>query len=242
MDAFNRYVVITPVRDEEEHLERTIQAVIDQTIRPAEWVIVDDGSTDRTPEIIDRYASQYSWIRGHHRTNRGFRKAGGGVVEAFYEGFERLICHDWNFVVKLDGDLSFEPDYFERILERFRLEPRLGIAGGTLYCVENGEKKIERNPKFHVRGATKVYRRKCWEEIHEHSGHFRPSPPPCWRRRRNVVRQREAWANLVCRWLPPTFRPCKLPLPCSAQALCGAVNRRHLRLCARVRNSCSPGR
>ncbi len=165
MGAFTRYVVITPVRDEEEHLERTIQAVVNQTIRPAEWVIVDDGSTDKTPEILDSYASQYPWIRGLHRTNRGFRKSGGGVVEAFNEGFKRLNCGDWNFVVKLDGDLSFEPDYFERIIERFRLDPRLGIAGGTLYCVDNGEKKIERNPQFHVRGATKVYRRECWEAI-----------------------------------------------------------------------------
>ena len=160
-----RYVVITPVRDEEEYLEKTILSVIGQTIRPAEWVIVNDGSTDRTGEIIDRYAGKYDWIRALHRTNRGFRKPGGGVVDTFYDGYRSLTCKEWNFVVKLDGDLSFEPDYFERILARFLAEPKLGIAGGTLYYVTEGEKKIEHSPRFHVRGPTKVYRRECWEQI-----------------------------------------------------------------------------
>lgn len=159
-----KYVVITPVRDEEAHLEATIRSVINQTIRPSEWIIVDDGSTDKTRDIIGKYAEQHQWIRGVYRINRGFRKSGGGVVEAFNDGFHELTCRDWAFVVKLDGDLSFEPDYFERILNRFRDEPTLGIAGGTLHCVSNGH-KIERNPHFHVRGATKVYRRKCWEAI-----------------------------------------------------------------------------
>jgi poly-beta-1,6-N-acetyl-D-glucosamine synthase len=160
-----RYVVITPVRNEEEYLEGTIRSVISQTFRPTEWVIVDDGSTDRTGEIIDKYAGQYDWIRALHRKNRGFRKAGGGVVEAFNDGYKLLGCRDWDFVVKLDGDLSFEPDYFERINARFSAEPKLGIAGGTLYCVSNGQKEIEHNPRFHVRGPTKVYRRECWEQI-----------------------------------------------------------------------------
>jgi poly-beta-1,6-N-acetyl-D-glucosamine synthase len=160
-----RYVVITPVRDEEEYLERTIRSVIGQTVRPAEWVIVDDGSTDRTGEIIDKYAGKYDWIRALHRVNRGFRQPGGGVVETFYDGYGSLVSRDWNFVVKLDGDLSFEPDYFEKILTRFLAKPKLGIAGGTLYHLSNGLKRIERSPRFHVRGPTKVYRRECWEQI-----------------------------------------------------------------------------
>jgi poly-beta-1,6-N-acetyl-D-glucosamine synthase len=160
-----RYVVITPVRDEEKHLEKTVRSVVQQTVKPVEWVIVDDGSTDGTADIIERYAKECDWIRGFHRRNRGFRKAGGGVVEAFNDGYKSLRCCDWDFVVKLDGDLSFEPEYFERILDRFSSEPRLGIAGGTLKYVHNGEKNIARNPQFHVRGATKVYRRACWEQI-----------------------------------------------------------------------------
>lgn len=160
-----RYVVITPVRDEEEHLEKTINSVTSQKLKPAEWLIVDDGSTDGTAAIVDRYAAQFEWIRGLHRENRGFRKAGGGVIEAFNEGYASLRCRDWDFIVKLDGDLSFESDYFERILKHFQDDLKLGIAGGTLYGLSNGEMKIEHNPQFHVRGATKVYRRECWEQI-----------------------------------------------------------------------------
>src|ERR1700730_6008332 len=81
-----RYVIITPVRDEERLIESTIESVRRQSVLPAEWVIVDDGSTDRSGEIIDRYAAQNSWISVVHRPNRGFRKAGGGVMEAFYDG------------------------------------------------------------------------------------------------------------------------------------------------------------
>jgi len=160
-----KYVVISPVRDEEEHLEATLRAVSEQTIRPAQWVIVDDGSTDATAGILDRYAGQLPWIRVIHRANRGFRKSGGGVVEAFYEGYRALDCGDWEFIVKLDGDLTFNPDYFERCFQHFRQEPRLGIGGGEIYHELAGELKVESNPRFHVRGATKIYRRACWETI-----------------------------------------------------------------------------
>lgn len=160
-----RYVIVSPVRDEEDYLEGTIQSVASQTMMPAEWVIVNDGSTDNTAGIIDKYAGQYRWIQGIHRMDRGFRKPGGGVVDAFNEGYKSLQCQDWDFVVKLDGDLRFEPDYFERILKFFLREPRLGIAGGTLYIASRGELNAERNPRFHVRGPTKVYRRECWEQI-----------------------------------------------------------------------------
>jgi poly-beta-1,6-N-acetyl-D-glucosamine synthase len=167
-----RYVVISPVRDEEAFLRSTIESMIDQSIRPVEWIIVDDGSTDGTASVIDGYALQYPWIRGVHRKNRGFRKSGGGVVEAFNDGLQSLVCKDWEFIVKLDGDLAFEPDYFERCFEMFDREPRLGVGGGVICYVDNGVKSFEENPAFHVRGATKIYRRKCWEAI----GGFWPAP------------------------------------------------------------------
>jgi poly-beta-1,6-N-acetyl-D-glucosamine synthase len=159
------YVIITPVRDEEEHIGATIESVRRQTLLPAEWVIVDDGSSDRTGEIIDRYAAQYSWIRVLHRKNRGFRKSGGGVMEAFYDGYNTLRCNDWDFIVKLDGDLSFAPEYFEKCFDYFRKDPDLGIGGGEIHHSVVGMAKLEENPRFHVRGATKVYRRTCWEAI-----------------------------------------------------------------------------
>ncbi len=165
MSHSEKYVVITPVRDEERHIEATIQSMIDQTVTPVEWVIVNDGSSDGTDEIIERYATQFPWIHAVHRSNRGFRKSGGGVVEAFYAGYETLRAEDWNFLVKLDGDLSFAPNYFERCFQHFDEQPSLGIGGGSIYHDVDGALKIEANPKFHVRGATKIYRKACWEAI-----------------------------------------------------------------------------
>jgi len=160
-----RYVIVTPVRDEEKYLEATIKSVSMQSILPVEWVIVNDGSTDHTGEIIDSYAAQQPWIRAVHRPNRGFRKAGGGVVEAFYDGYNALQCKDWDFIVKLDGDLTFSATYFQECFAHFRSEPTLGIGGGEIYHDLDGKLTLEVNPKFHVRGATKIYRRSCWEAI-----------------------------------------------------------------------------
>jgi poly-beta-1,6-N-acetyl-D-glucosamine synthase len=130
-----------------------------------EWVIVDDGSSDRTGGIIDQYAERYPWIRAVHRANRGFRKSGGGVMEAFYDGYNTLQFKQWDFLVKLDGDLTFSPEYFEKCFEHFRNEPKLGIGGGEIHHDISGELKVEANPRFHVRGATKIYRKPCWEAI-----------------------------------------------------------------------------
>jgi poly-beta-1,6-N-acetyl-D-glucosamine synthase len=159
------YVIITPVRDEEKYVEATLESVCHQTTRPVEWVIVDDGSSDRTGDIIDSYASRYPWISAVHRLNRGFRKSGGGVMEAFHDGYNFLQCRDWDFIVKLDGDLSFGPEYFERCFEYFRRDPELGIAGGEICHRVCGQLEPEASPKFHVRGATKIYRRACWDAI-----------------------------------------------------------------------------
>ena len=160
-----RYVVITPVRNEGANLRFTIESMIQQSVRPAEWMIVNDGSTDNTGLIVEEYALKHEWIRFHHRRDRGFRQSGGGVVEAFNDGHRALNCSDWDFVVKLDGDLSFQPDYFERCFERFDRNPRLGIAGGAICHVIDGKQYEETCPKFHVRGATKIYRKECWNAI-----------------------------------------------------------------------------
>src|SRR3954451_16945768 len=109
----SRYVIITPARDEEAHIEKTILSVAQQTILPGQWIIVDDGSSYNTPTLIDRYAETYPWITPVHRANRGFRQAGGGVVAAFYDGYRHVASPDWDFIVKLDADLSVAPNYFE---------------------------------------------------------------------------------------------------------------------------------
>ena len=160
-----RYVVITPVRNEAAHLEENIASVVRQTVRPAEWVLVDDGSADATGTIVDLWASRHAWITALHRHDRGFRQAGTGVIEAFYDGYRALRTHNWEYLVKLDADLTLDPDYFQRCFVEFGKDTRLGIGGGTVYHIEDGQLKIDKNPYYHVRGATKIYSRPCWDAL-----------------------------------------------------------------------------
>jgi len=161
------YIVVSPVRNEEKHLPLTISSMVAQTIRPVQWIIVNDGSTDQTGRIAEEAARTYSWIKVVNRSDRGYRKAGGGVIDTFYEGFVLMEGGSWEYVVKLDGDLSFDANYFEECFEHFDKNGRLGIAGGTICNLVNGSVEVESkiDPKFHVRGATKIYRRDCWQEI-----------------------------------------------------------------------------
>ncbi|MCA8960535.1 MAG: glycosyltransferase family 2 protein [Planctomycetes bacterium] len=165
MDSPPPYVIVTPARDEEEFVERTIDSVLGQTWAPVEWVIVDDGSTDRTAEIVDRRAQESTRLRVVHRDDRGHRAAGSGVMEAFYSGFDAIQTSDWKYLVKLDCDLEFDADYFERCLSALEADPELGIGGGVIYNCIDGRQVLEKHPRFHVRGATKIYRRACWEAI-----------------------------------------------------------------------------
>ncbi|MDJ0868375.1 MAG: glycosyltransferase family A protein [Myxococcota bacterium] len=161
----DRYVVITPARDEEETIEHTIGSMLAQQVRPLRWVIVDDGSTDRTSEIARRYADAHDWIELLVRENRGYRALGGGVVDTFDAGLAQLAGLDWDYVVKLDADLSFGPDYFENLLRRFEADPQLGMASGKTFLIEDGRKRIEWCHDEHVRGPAKMYSRACFEAI-----------------------------------------------------------------------------
>jgi poly-beta-1,6-N-acetyl-D-glucosamine synthase len=159
-----KYSIITPIRDEEEFISKTVESVVAQTNLPQEWIIVDDGSTDDTPAIINRYAQQYPWITALRRENRGFRSTGGGI-DGFLFGYENLRMKDWEFLVNLDGDLSFAPDYFEKCFSHFRQNSKLGIGGGTIYNKIGESLQAEHVAQFHVRGATKIYRRACWDAL-----------------------------------------------------------------------------
>lgn len=159
-----RYVVITPTRDEEATVGSTLRSMIAQTVRPERWVIVNDGSTDRTREIVAREMAGHPWIVLVDRVDRGFRALGGGVVQAFQDGLARA-GDDWDFVVKLDADLEFAPDYFERMLRHFEQQPSLGMASGKTFLVRDGVKSIEWCPDEHVRGPAKMYSRACFQAI-----------------------------------------------------------------------------
>jgi len=160
-------VIVSAVRNEAKYLGRTLESVIGQTLRPLKWVIVDDGSSDSTGQLADNASAGHNWIHAIHRADRGFRKSGAGVMEAFYEGYGMVENGKWEFVAKLDGDLSFGPNAFQIILDAFSRDHRLGISGGDILQEKDGREVIEskNDPDFHVRGATKVYRRACWDAM-----------------------------------------------------------------------------
>jgi hypothetical protein len=139
--------------------------MVGQTARPAEWIIVDDGSSDRTPEIVARYAARHPWIRLVRRTDRGKRQRGPGVVDAFYAGYAELRCDDYDAIVKFDVDLSFDAVYFEELLRRLARDPTLGVVGGSLYIFRGGRWVLDKAPADNVLGPTKVYRRACFQQI-----------------------------------------------------------------------------
>jgi len=159
------YAVITPARNEARYIERTIDSMLRQTVQPTKWVIVDDGSTDGTARLAEQSLAGAGWVDVVSRPDRGHRSAGTGVVEAFRVGEGHIAGIDWAYLVKLDADVEFEADYFERCLAEFDQDPDLGIAGGTVYDVLGDHTTWEPHPAFHVRGATKIYRRACWEDI-----------------------------------------------------------------------------
>ena len=160
-----KYVIVTPARNEEENIEQTIRSVMAQTVPPAEWVIVDDGSTDKTAEILDRCAAQFDRIHVLHLPDRGFREPGGGVIRAFNQGFAKLKANDWDFIVKLDGDLDLSPDYFQKCFEEFEKDPSLAVGGGTICHTKDGARHPDVDQRIHVRGATKIYRRTFWDQL-----------------------------------------------------------------------------
>ena len=160
-----KYIIISPVRDEEKYIEKTISSVVNQVIKPSKWIFVNDGSTDNTSKSIIQVKKQYDWIDVITRDDRGFRQPGKGIIEAFYEGFDKVKNLSWDFIVKLDCDLSFESTYFESILGEFAKNPSLGIASGKTYIPINGNidnLKLEWSPDTCTRGPCKMYRRQCF--------------------------------------------------------------------------------
>jgi glycosyltransferase involved in cell wall biosynthesis len=162
-----RYVLITPTRDEAEYMRRTLDTVTGQSVPPDLWVVVDDGSTDRTPEILAEYAKRYPYIRVVRRENRGKRSVGPGVIEAFNTGLAAVDLAGFDYLCKLDMDLDLPPRYFEILIGRMQADPRLGTCSGKPYFVhpETGELTSERCGDEMSVGMTKFYRRECFQEI-----------------------------------------------------------------------------
>lgn len=165
------YIVATPAFNEEKYIQATIDSMISQKAQPQVWVIVDDGSSDKTWEIISSAAKSYSWITAYRRSKERNRGDDGLLVaseaEAFLEGLRLALdtCPNPEFIVKLDADLKFTPDYFMTLFNEFSSNPRLGITGGVIYEYKGSGLVREKTSSAHVRGATKIYRYACYEDI-----------------------------------------------------------------------------
>jgi glycosyltransferase involved in cell wall biosynthesis len=158
------YVIVSPVKDEEAYIRFTIESVIHQTLRPGLWLLVDDGSIDQTTKIIREYCAKYEWIRLLTLNRRGERRF-PAEIQAFNAGYELIEGEAFEFIVKLDCDLSFEPTYFERLLDKFNEDETLGIASG-IYLERHGQDWIPiKMPEYHTSGASKVLKSKCFRDI-----------------------------------------------------------------------------
>ncbi|WP_423821310.1 glycosyltransferase family A protein [Salinisphaera sp. SPP-AMP-43] len=158
-------LVISPMRDEARFVDAAIEAMLTQTVRPAAWVIVDDGSSDDTALQVARYAAQSDFIHLIQRNDRGRRRVGAGVIEAFNHGLAHAPIDDWRYIVKLDADITYGPRYIETMLAAFAVDPKLAAISGRVYRPEPGGDVEERKSPDMVAGPFKFYRREAFEAI-----------------------------------------------------------------------------
>jgi glycosyltransferase involved in cell wall biosynthesis len=164
---FPRYVLLTAAYNEEPGIARIIESVVAQTHRPKEWVIVDDGSTDGTLEILRRYAQSWPFI---HVVARKKEKSVGhnwaARVDAINYAGSQLSSIDYQYIGILDADITLEPNYYQSVVARMTQRPQLGVAGGNLYERQNGQfRPRPGNRSFHVPGAVQLFRRECYEKV-----------------------------------------------------------------------------
>jgi glycosyltransferase involved in cell wall biosynthesis len=160
-----RYYIIIPTFNEEKFISLTLQSLVDQTVLPSKIVVVNDGSTDKTQEIIQSFVEKYSFISLVNKTSEAIHLPGSKVIQAFNKGLE-TIDDNYDFIVKADADLIFPPNYFETISNYFEYDDRIGMAGGFCYIEKNDEWILENlTDKDHIRGAIKAYRKETFNQI-----------------------------------------------------------------------------
>ena len=166
MRANRRYCLITPCRNEARYIRTTLETTCAQSILPALWIIVDDGSTDETPAILADFAARYAFIRVIRRRDRGRRAVGAGVIDAFYDGLTHVDLDRFEYVAKFDGDLELPPRYFERTMELMEADPLLGNLSGKLFeRLADGRLFKERTGDENAVGPVKFYRVACFRQI-----------------------------------------------------------------------------
>ncbi len=159
------YVLITPAFNEADHIAQTIETVIRQTMLPSCWVVVDDGSRDGTPAIVQSYADRYKFLCCHRRIRDETQSYFASNVYAIMEGVRRVAALDYEFLAVLDADITLPPDYYEQILSRFDADPTLGVASGIYENLVNGRLQKVMNDRRSTPKAIQVFRRSCFEQI-----------------------------------------------------------------------------
>lgn len=165
------YIIVTPAKNEADFIRYTLDSVVKQTLSPIKWIIVDDGSTDETAVIVKEYLAKHKWIEFFQTPNSEEKRSGGSkVVKAFYAGYERVKDINYDFIVKLDADLSLPNNYFAEVAKTFLSDEKIGLCGGYTVIDIGGKLVMETPIGYHIRGAFKSVRKKCFEDI----GGFRP--------------------------------------------------------------------
>ncbi|HJX30956.1 MAG TPA: glycosyltransferase family 2 protein [Thermodesulfobacteriota bacterium] len=158
------YVLITPARNEAAYIEQTIHSIINQTVLPEKWIIVSDGSTDGTDEIVQQHQARYPFIELLRRQSSEERNFASKVY-AFKDGLGRVTGVEYDFIGNLDADVTFSPFYYEKVLEKFISNPKLGIAGGEVFDFYDNTEHKRYSSYNSVAGAVQLFRRNCYEEV-----------------------------------------------------------------------------
>jgi len=160
-----KYYIVIPSYNEEAFIALTLQSLISQTVLPSKIVVVNDNSTDKTAEIVLDFAKENPYISLVNKTSETIHLPGSKVIQAFQKGFETLD-ENYDFIVKLDADLIFPPNYFETIIKHFQSDAKIGMVGGFCYIEKNGQWVLENlTDKDHIRGALKAYRKSTFQQI-----------------------------------------------------------------------------
>ena len=198
MSETKNYVLVTAAYNEEAYIEKTIQSVIAQTALPLQWAIVSDGSTDRTDEIVLSYAARHPFIK-LVRVQEEHARNFAAQVHAINLGCKSLQALNYQFIANLDSDISFGPAYYQQLMEKFDLDPSLGLAGGYIFEESNGKfASRPTNREYSVAHAVQMFRRECFESV----GGYRALPygGPDWHAQ--VVVRMHGWGVKAFRDLP----------------------------------------
>ena len=160
-----KFYIIIPAHNESKFIKKTLDSLVNQTVLPSKIVVVNDNSTDDTAVLVDEFIVKYGFIALVNKNSEAKHLPGSKVVLAFQDGL-KIVDDDYDFIVKADADLIFPSNYFEKIIDIFASDEKIGMAGGFAYIEKNNDWIIENlTDKDHIRGAFKAYRKKCFHDI-----------------------------------------------------------------------------